>query len=76
MKMMKKVILSDTPKIRMLRVSLWCWCKFVHVKIKARMGGQKVQISRELKPGVLTGIDSVYNKNAYPVSAVVMVSNR
>ena len=32
--------------------------------------GQGVEISRDTKPGVLTGIDSVFYQNAYPVTAV------
>ena len=31
---------------------------------------KKGQISRDTKPGVLTGIDSVFYQNAYPVTAV------
>lgn len=34
-------------------------------------GEEIVTITRETKPGVLTGIDSVYYQNAYPVTAVV-----
>ncbi|MEW8688008.1 MAG: hypothetical protein AB2556_19530 [Candidatus Thiodiazotropha sp.] len=29
-----------------------------------------IEISRDTKPGVLTGIDRVFYQNAYPVSAV------
>ena len=38
---------------------------------KGRGGGGVVEVTRNTNPGVLTGIDSVFYQNAYPVTAVV-----
>lgn len=41
------------------------------VEEEARKGGKTVEISRETKPGALTGIDKVYYKSAYPYTMVI-----
>ncbi|MEW8333809.1 MAG: hypothetical protein AB2692_22955, partial [Candidatus Thiodiazotropha sp.] len=44
--------------------------KFDPVRAERRKGQAVVDISRDTKPGVLTGIDKVFYQNAYPVTAV------
>ena len=44
--------------------------KFDPVQTKRKKGKRVFEISRDTKPGVLTGIDSVFYQNAYPVTAV------
>ena len=59
-------------KIKFLRWDNQDWViedKFDPVKKDQRI----VEISRNTRPGVLTGIDRVYYRNAYPVTAVVYV---
>ena len=41
------------------------------VKLEQKKDQGVVKITRATAPGVLTGIDSVYYQNAYPVTAVV-----
>ena len=45
--------------------------KFDPVKAERKKGQGVVEVSRDIKPGVLTGIDSVFYQNAYLVTAVV-----
>ena len=45
--------------------------KFDTLLAERKKGQGVVEVSRALKPGVLTGIDSVFYQNAYPVTAVV-----
>ena len=45
--------------------------KFDPVRAERKKGQGVVEVSRDIKPGVLTGIDSVFYQNAYPVTAVV-----
>ena len=45
--------------------------KFDPVQAERKKGQGVVEVSRDTKPGVLTGIDSVFYQNAYPVTAVV-----
>ena len=45
--------------------------KFDPVRVEGKKGGTYIEISRDTKPGVLTGIDKVYYQNAYLVTAVV-----
>jgi len=45
--------------------------KFDPVHAERKKGQSVIKISRDTKPGVLTGIDSVFYQNAYPVTAVV-----
>ncbi|MEW8580687.1 MAG: hypothetical protein AB2570_03165, partial [Candidatus Thiodiazotropha endolucinida] len=45
--------------------------KFDQVRTKRKKGQAIVEVSRDTKPGVLTGIDKVYYQNVYPVTAVV-----
>ena len=45
--------------------------KFDPVRTERKKGQGVIDISRDKKPGVLTGIDSVIYQNAYPVTAVV-----
>ena len=45
--------------------------KFDPVRAERKKGQGVVEVSRDTKPGVLTGIDSVFYQNAYPVTAVV-----
>ena len=45
--------------------------KFDQVRAERKKGQGVVEVSRYIKPGVLTGIDSVFYQNAYPVTAVV-----
>jgi len=45
--------------------------KFDPVRAESKKGQGIIEISRDTKPGVLTGIDSVFYQNAYPVTAVV-----
>ena len=40
------------------------------VRTERKRGQRVIEISRDTKPGVLTGIDSVFYQNAYPVTAV------
>ena len=44
--------------------------KFDPVRTERKKGQRVIEISRDTKPGVLTGIDSVFYQNAYPVTAV------
>ena len=44
--------------------------KFDPVRTERKKGQGAIEISRDTKPGVLTGIDSVFYQNAYPVTAV------
>ncbi|MEW8688817.1 MAG: hypothetical protein AB2556_23615 [Candidatus Thiodiazotropha sp.] len=44
--------------------------KFDPVRVDRKKGQAIIEISRDTKPGVLTGIDRVFYQNAYPVSAV------
>ena len=43
--------------------------KFDPVKTERKKGQGVVEITRETKPGTLTGIDRVFYQNAYPVTA-------
>ena len=45
--------------------------KFGPVRAERKKGQGVVEVSRDTKPGVLTGIDSAFYQNAYPVTAVV-----
>ena len=45
--------------------------KFDPVQAERKKGQGVIEVSRDTKPGVLTGIDSVFYQNAYPVTAVV-----
>ncbi|MEW8688990.1 MAG: hypothetical protein AB2556_24490, partial [Candidatus Thiodiazotropha sp.] len=45
--------------------------KFDPVRTEREKGQAIVEVSRDTKPGVLTGIDKVYYPNPYPVTAVV-----
>ena len=45
--------------------------KFDPVRAERKKGQEVVEVSRDTKPGVLTGIDSVFYQNAYPITAVV-----
>ncbi|MEW8686008.1 MAG: hypothetical protein AB2556_09385 [Candidatus Thiodiazotropha sp.] len=45
--------------------------KFDPVCVERKKGQAIVEVSRDIKPGVLTGSDKVYYQNAYPVAAVV-----
>ena len=42
----------------------------IHYGPERNMGQEVIHISWDTKPGVLTGIDSVFYQNAYPVTAV------
>ena len=44
--------------------------KFDHVRLEKKKGQAVVEVSRETRPGLLTGLDKVYYQNAYPVTAV------
>ena len=44
--------------------------KFGPVWTEQKKGQGVIEISRDTKPGLLTGIDSVFYQNAYPVTAV------
>ena len=44
--------------------------KFDPVRTERKKGQRVIEISRDTKPGLLTGIDSVFYQNAYPVTAV------
>ena len=44
--------------------------KFDPVRTEPKKGQRVIEISRDTKPGVLTGIDSVFYQNVYPVTAV------
>ncbi|MEW8687545.1 MAG: hypothetical protein AB2556_17155, partial [Candidatus Thiodiazotropha sp.] len=44
--------------------------KFDPVRVERKKGQAIIEISRDAKPGVLTGIDRVFYQNAYPASAV------
>ena len=43
--------------------------KFDPIQTERKKGQGAIEISRDAKPGVLTGIDSVFYQNAYPVTA-------
>ena len=45
--------------------------KFDPVRAEQKKGQGVVEVSRDIKPGVLTGIDSVFYQNAYPITAVI-----
>ena len=45
--------------------------KFDPVHAKRKKGQGVIEVSQGMKPGVLTGIDSVFYQNAYPVTTVV-----
>ena len=44
--------------------------KFDPVRAERQKVQGVIEVSRDTKPGVLTGIDSVFYQNAYPVTAV------
>ena len=44
--------------------------KFDPVRAERKKGRKVVEVARNTSPGVLTGIDSVFYQNAYPVTAV------
>ena len=44
--------------------------KFDPVRAERKKGQGVIEVSRDTKPGVLTGIDSVFYQNAYPVTVV------
>ena len=44
--------------------------KFDPIRAERKKGQGVIEVSRDTKPGVLTGIDSVFYQNAYPVTAV------
>ena len=44
--------------------------KFDPVRTERKKGQGVIEISKDTKPGVLTGIDSVFYQNAYPLTAV------
>ena len=44
--------------------------KFGPVRTEQKKGQGVIEISRDTKPGLLTGIDSVFYQNTYPVTAV------
>ena len=44
--------------------------KFDPVRTERKKGQGVIEITRDTKPGLLTGIDSVFYQNAYPVTAV------
>ena len=44
--------------------------KFDPVRTERKKGQRVIEISRDTKPCVLSGIDSVFYQNAYPVTAV------
>jgi len=45
--------------------------KFDPVRTEQKKGQTVVTITKDTKPGLLTGIDGIYYKNAYPVTGVV-----
>ena len=45
--------------------------KFDPVRAGRKKGQGVIEVSQDTKPGVLTGIDSVFYQNAYPVTALV-----
>jgi len=45
--------------------------KFDPVRTERKKGQGIIDVSRDTKPGLLTGIDRVFYQNAYPVTAVV-----
>ena len=60
-------------KIKFLREQLE-WVvedKFDRIRAERKKGQGVIEISKKTKPGALTGIDSVFYQNAYPVTAVV-----
>ena len=57
-------------RIKFLRETDDDWVKFDPVGTERKKGQRVFEISRDTKPGVLTGIDSVFYQNAYPVTAV------
>ena len=72
-------ILNDTNegnfilRLKFLRENDDDWVledKFDTVRTERKKGQGVIEISRDTKPGVLTGIDSVFYQNAYPVTAV------
>ena len=46
------------------------WKMFDPVRAEQKKGQGVIEVSRDTKPGVLTGIDNVFYQNAYPVTAV------
>ena len=44
--------------------------KFGPVRAERKKGRGVIEVSRDTKPGMLTGIDGVFYQNAYPVTAV------
>ena len=60
-------------KVKFLREKDDDWVledKFDPVRTERKKGQGVIEISRDTKPGVLTGIESVFYQNAYPVTAV------
>ncbi|MEW8615620.1 MAG: hypothetical protein AB2610_20885 [Candidatus Thiodiazotropha sp.] len=60
-------------KIKFLREKDNEWVlddKFDPVRIERKNSQGVIEISRDTKPGMLTGIDSVFYQNAYPITAV------
>ena len=60
-------------KLKFLREKAEDWDledKFDPVRAERKKGQGVIEVSRDTKPGVLTGIDSVFYQNAYPVTAV------
>ena len=49
----------------------WVLEKFDPVRAEGKKGQGVVEVARNTSPGVLTGIDSVFYQNAYPVTAAV-----
>ena len=45
--------------------------KFDPVRVEGKKGGTVLEIARDTKPGVLTGIDKFFYQNAYHVTAAV-----
>ena len=45
--------------------------KFDPIRAERKRGQGIVEVSRDTKPGLLTGVDRVFYQNAYPVTAVV-----
>ena len=45
--------------------------KFDLVRAQRRKGQGVIEVSRDTKPGTLTGIDSVFYQNVYPITTVV-----
>ena len=60
-------------RLKFLRETYDDWVledKFDPVRTEPKKGQRVIEISRDTKPGVLTGIDIVFYQNAYPVTAV------